>query len=47
MSGPSKAAEQQLAVEQAISSMATASAPPLVRGTCLMVCPNAEARHSA
>jgi hypothetical protein len=44
--GPSKATEQQLAVEQVISYVATASAP-LVWGTCLSVCSNTKARHSA
>jgi hypothetical protein len=44
--GPSKAAEQQLAIEQIISSVATTSAPPPVGGTYLMVCSNAEVRHS-
>jgi hypothetical protein len=45
--GPSKATEQQLAVEQVISYVATASAPPLVWGTCLSVCSNTKASHSA
>jgi hypothetical protein len=45
--GPSKVVEQQLAAKQAISSVSTASAPPHVEGTCLTVCSNAEARHSA
>jgi hypothetical protein len=44
--GPSKATEQQPTIEQATSHVATASAPPPMGGTCLMVCSNAEARHS-
>jgi hypothetical protein len=45
-SGLSKAIEPQLATEKAISSVATASAPPLVGGPCLTVCSNTEVRHS-
>jgi hypothetical protein len=43
---PSKTTEQQLFVKQTISSEAATSAPPLVGGTGLTVCSNAEARHS-
>jgi hypothetical protein len=44
--GPSKTAKQQLAAKHAISSVATAYAPPPAGGTGLMACSNAEARHS-
>jgi hypothetical protein len=47
MGGPSTTAEHQLAAELAILFVAIASAPPPMGGTCLMVCSNAEARHSA
>jgi hypothetical protein len=43
---PSKVAEQQPAAEQAISSVATASAPPPVGGTSLTIYSNTEAKHS-
>jgi hypothetical protein len=42
-----KVAEQPLAAEQAISSVAIASAPPPMGGTSLIVYTNTEARHSA
>jgi hypothetical protein len=47
LGGPPKAIEPQPPAEQAISSVSTTFAPPSAGGTCLMICTNAEARHSA
>jgi hypothetical protein len=46
LGGLPKAVESQPPTEQTIPSVATASAPPSVGGTCLTICTNAKARYS-